>query len=47
MGLIQKSDYDSSVFLEQNALENIPTGPPIQKIDDLFKSIYEVNIYKH
>ena len=45
LGLIQKSDYDSSIFLEQNALENIPTGPPIQKIDDLFKSIYEVNIY--
>ena len=39
-------DSDIIVFLWPGGLDSVADGPPVNKLEDLFISSYEVNMYK-
>ena len=44
--LVIINDSDIIIFLWPGGLDAILDGPPITKLQDLFISFYEVNMYK-
>ena len=46
LGMKDLLDSDIIVFLWPGGLDSVADGPPVNKLEDLFISSYEVNMYK-